>query len=387
MYGIYLTNKSEHIANFINVQLTHHIPTKNQKPMRIRTGYECVIPNKTSSTYVGKAKQDGKITNIDPKLKLVTITYKDGTIDVFEFGDIKGEASGMGVNHAIAVIPDLKIGSLVKANDIITYHEDFFQFDPITRQVAWCHGIPATVAIMGKDVTLEDSNLISTELAEKLRFDSIYTRTITVSVDMIVDSYADVGSKVSFNDPLIRMKYEDMLDIVGDVDELFDDLKQIEYRSKHNGEVVGIHVYHSAEVLNASLTQFIQKVTAKSKRKANVTKGTRKEEKYSTVTLVPAGTRIQGVQISDTDVLIIFSIKSNIACGIGDKIIFDNSLKSVVGRVEEKPITTEEGKVVDAVFGANSIQNRIITSPLIYGIADRILEQAEQDIIKMYFEK
>ena len=60
-----------------------------------------------------------------------------------------------------------------------------------------------------------------------------------------------MGTKVGYNDSLIRLKYEDTLNIIGEVDELFDDLKQVEYRSKHDGTIVGIKVYYVAENLNA----------------------------------------------------------------------------------------------------------------------------------------
>ena len=47
---------------------------------------------------------------------------------------------------------------------------------------------------------------------------------------------------------------------------------------------------------------------------------------------------------------------------------------------------TEEGKVVDAVFGANSVFNRIILSPMLQGTMDMVLEAAEEDVLKMWFE-
>ena len=387
MHGFYLTNRIEHFTCFTSIQLTHHIPTPNQKPMRMRTGYEMVIPYKTSGIFIGKAKRDGKVTSIDMSMKLVTITYKDKSIDIFEFGDMRGDAPGMTVNHKIELMPGIKVGSMVKAGTIITYHSEFFQHDPTTNQLAWCHGIPITVAIMAKDVTLEDSSMISAELAKKMEFDSIYARPITISTDMVVDSFADVGTKVSFNDTLIKLKYEDTANIIGEVDELFDDLKQVAYRSKHEGIIVGIQVYHVSESLNLSLTRFINKVTYKNRRRANAAKGTLKEEAYSNVTIVPDGTRIQGVQLGETDCLIIFSIKTKIACGIGDKIVIDSALKSVVGRIEDKPMTTEHGNTVDMVFGANSIFNRIILSPITTGVLDKVLEKAEQEVIDMYFSK
>lgn len=367
------------------MQISHHIPTANQEPNRLTTGYEKVIPFKTSSSFVGKAKKDGRVTNIDAQLNLVTVQYTDGTTDIFEFGSIIGEIPGMAVNHKIGLMPNIRVGTQVKKDTIITYHTEFFNLDPITHELAWCHGVQTTVALMPKDVTLEDSCMLSTSFAEKLGFESIYARPITISTDMIIKDFADVGSKVSFNSSLIKVQYEDVAEIVQDVDELFDELKQVEYRSKYDGEVVGIQVYYVAESLNPSLTRFINKVTYKNRRKSNVAKGTLKEVSMSHVTIVPEGTRIRGVQLAATDILVVFHIKSKIACGIGDKIVFGNMLKSVIGRIDDQPIVTEHGEVVDAVFGANSVFDRIVLSPFIQGISEKVIGKVEDDVIKMYF--
>lgn len=373
--------------NFTSVQLSHHIPTANLKPMRMRTGFELVIPHKTSSVFASKAKKAGRITAIDPQLKLITITYADNTIDVFEYGEIAGDASGKIINHKIKLMPHLGVGSVIKPGDIITYHSEFFNYDPITRQLAWCHGIPTNVAIMAKDVTLEDSSAVSAELAQKMSFESIYARPVTISTDMVIDTFADVGTSVKFNDSLIRLKYEDTENIIGEVDELFDDLKQIEYRSKHDGTIFSIQVFHVAESLNPSITRFINKVTYRNRRKALVTKGTLKEDVHSSVTRVSEGTRVRGTQLSETDVLIIFNIKTTISYGIGDKCVFDSSLKSVNGRIEHQPMMTESGLKIDAIFSANSVFNRIINSPQLTGIMNRVLEQAENEVLEMYFGK
>jgi hypothetical protein len=293
----------------------------------------------------------------------------------------------MSVNHEIRKASNLKKGDTVKEGEVITYHGDFFQYDPITKDISWCHGIPATVAIMAKDVTLEDSNMITAEFAEKLRFDSIYPRAIRLTTDMTINSHVSVGDKVAFNDILINLSYEETSTLIkSDIDELFSDLKQVEYRSKHEGVISEIKIFYVAEELNLSLSKFISKITYNDRRKANATKGTRKESKYTTVNRVAPDTRISGIVLGESDILVIFYIKSNVGCSVGDKIIFDSSLKTVVGRVEANEIVTESGKKIDAVFGANSVFNRIILSPIIVGIYDRILEDAEEDILRMYKE-
>lgn len=391
MHGFYLTNGIEHPpkrSSFASIQLSHHVPSKHSRPSRVRTGYELVVPQKTSSTFVGKAKQSGKVLSIDEKLKTVTVMYKDKTVDIFEYGNQRGDTAGSYLKHDIQLVKGMKKGKRIKAGEVVVYHAGFFHLDPVTDQLSWSHGIPANVAIMAKDVTLEDSNMITAKFAEKLGFESIYLRSINITSDMIISDHIGVGDKVTYDDTLISLKYEETAELIGsDVDELFEDLKAVEYRCKHTGEIFEIKVYYVSDDISESIKKFVNKITYTNRRKAKSAKGTNQEAKYTLVNKVPPDTRINGVSLGETDVLIDFYIKTDIACGIGDKILLDSSLKTVTGRVESEPIITEHGVDIDVVFGAASIQDRIILSPLITGITDTVLAKAEKDIVDMYFSE
>lgn len=371
---------------FCNIQLTHHIPTKHQQPMRMRTGYELVVPHKTSRNFVAKSRYDGVISSIDDNLKFIIVKYKDGSTENFQYGDVLGESPGMSVNHHIEYMSHLKVGVKVKAGDIITYSDDFFHLDPVTNELAWCHGTQAKVAIMAKDVTLEDSSMISAGFAEKMKFDSVYDRCIQLTTDMEVDEYVKVGDTVKFDTVLMKLKYTDTANLIGDTDDIFDDLKQVEYRSKHEGIVSGIKVYYTSDELSEPLTKFISQISYQSRRKFNASKDSINADDFKFISKVNNGTKIKGIQLGEEDILVIFYIQSSVACGIGDKIILDSSLKTVIGKVETEPMMTESGEEIDVVFSASSVFNRIILSPIISGCLERVLAQAEEEVLEIYFK-
>jgi len=345
-----------------------------------------VIPYKTSDSFAFKAKMDGKIISIDTALNIAKIEYTDKSIEAIRFGEISGESSGMGVNQVVELLPNLKVGSKISQGDLVTINKSFFDIDPITNTVSWCHGVPANVAILAKDVTLEDSNMLTSEFANKLNFDSIHTRSIVISADMIITNHVSVGDLVEYNTPLIELEYEGLEGIIKeDVDELFTDLKQVKFNSKEEGQIVDIEIFHSTEMLNSSIIKFINKVTLTKRKQAHLTKDTSNNHEFIPVTHVEPGTRIKGTVVDESDILILYYIKSNIACGIGDKIVIDSSLKSIVGKIEPNEIISEHNEKVDVVFSANSVFNRIILSPIISGIYDKILKHAEHDVINMYF--
>lgn len=69
----------------------------------------------------------------------------------------------------------------------------------------------------------------------------------------------------------------------------------------------------------------------------------------------------------------------NIAKGV-----FANQLKTVFCDVSEKEIKTESGVVVDAIFGAKSIGDRIVLSPYIIGTTTTLLKLASKRAVEAY---
>ncbi len=69
------TNDNAPRANFINIQLKHHVPSEYSETMWVRTGYETVLAHRTSETYACVAKRDGVVTKIDPALQIITVQY------------------------------------------------------------------------------------------------------------------------------------------------------------------------------------------------------------------------------------------------------------------------------------------------------------------------
>ena len=66
-------------------------------------------------------------------------------------------------------------------------------------------------------------------------------------------------------------------------------------------------------------------------------------------------------------------ITADVPASSGDKSVFCNQMKTVIGRVLAGDVTTESGKTVDAIFGAKSIDDRIVSSPFIIGTTATLL--------------
>ena len=87
-----------------------------------------------------------------------------------------------------------------------------------------------------------------------------------------------------------------------------------------------------------------------------------------------------GSDMAEIKVYITTVVKS----GIGDKSVFANQMKSVIGEVMEYPLTTESGQPVDAVFGQRSITKRIVLSPELIGTTTSLLIEISKQAVKIY---
>jgi len=359
--------------------------------MRTRTGYERVVAQRASTYYAYSASQDGKVIEVDEALGLCKVKYKDGTVQVIEFGEKYGECADMVTTLKLQLT--VKVGDSFKKGDVLSYNPEYFEFDPIARQADWKHGVIATVALMDCGPTFEDSNSITKELGEKLEIQPIEIRQIAITADTVIHAHKSVGDEVDVTDYLMIFEDSEAADLTG----MSQDADALEYLAKLNrktpkakctGTIAKIEAFYAAPIseMHSSVAKFVRDVTKKNMQKHKYSQGTISGMDFPESKPLPVGTKFKGVTFEKDTVLFRFFIQERIGCGVGDKIVFDSSLKSVTGKIHED-INTESGLKIDAVFSGSSISNRIVNSPIIMGMAERILETLEQQAIDIYFDK
>jgi hypothetical protein len=377
-------------ANFISIQLAHQLPTKDAECMRTRTGYERVIAHKASSQYAYSAKQDGKVLEVDDALGLCKIQYKDGTVHVIKFGETYGECADMVTTLKLNL--SVKKGDSFKRGEILSYNPEYFEFDPITKQADWKHGLVATVALIDCSTTFEDSNAISRTFGEKLEIQPIEIRQISIPASTFIHDHKRVGDEVDVNDYL--MVFEDAQ--MQDMSTISEDPTALDYLAKlnrktpkaqHAGTIVKIETFYSIDITeqHPTVAKFVKEVAKENAQKYKFSQGTSNHMEYPEAKPVPVGTKFKGVTFEKDTVLFRFYIQERLTSGIGDKIVLDSSLKSVTGRVfEDGEISTESNIPVDILFSGSSISNRIVNSPIVTGISERVLEELELQAVDIY---
>ena len=64
--------------------------------------------------------------------------------------------------------------------------------------------------------------------------------------------------------------------------------------------------------------------------------------------------------------------------------MFANQMKTVFGEILDYDMVSEDGDVIDAVFGAESIAKRIVTSPYIIGTTTTVLKLMAKKAVAIY---
>ena len=79
-------------------------------------------------------------------------------------------------------------------------------------------------------------------------------------------------------------------------------------------------------------------------------------------------------------------VRSNEPYWILTKGVFANQLKTIFSETIENDYVTEDNETIDAIFGAQSINDRIVNSPYIIGSCNYALELIAKKAVEAYFK-
>lgn len=379
--------------NFISIQSSHWTPTVVTDRNRVRTGYERVVAHRCSKIFAGIAEQDGIVTGIDEKTKLVTITYKDGTKTVFPYGERYVPFQGFFATHRLESV--VKLGQKLKQGEVVTYNKGFFSRDKRSGQLDMTTGVMANVALIEMDVNLEDALLISQRLAGKLSIEPTNTRSVILKKNSLVYNCVKVGDKVGTLDHLMIFEEDpgigDTLfdNVSEETQNLLGELNRRIPEAKYGGEIVKIEAHYGCPIgeMHESLAAIVRNAVAEQNRAARLTTGTEDEEDYPPNEVLSEGLKYNGVQYDSDTVVLTFYIRETEGTKVGDKVVLSNQLKATISSVSQQPLYAEDGTEIDVLFSNDSVSRRITLSQNFMGVLNRILPKMEEDVVEMYFDE
>jgi hypothetical protein len=238
------------------------------------------------------------------------------------------------------------------------------------------------VALLESPETYEDSSVISTNLAEKLITDTVKQRSIVLEFKQAIHKTAKIGDSTEM-DSLLFLIEDELTNRTGMFDdESIDALKRLSDKSpkaKYKGDILDIVVYYNGDI--EFMSESLKKLTIDSNtRLRNKAKSTNSPIYTG---LVDSEYRVDGNPLQPDTLEVKIFIKVSNPMVSGDKVVFSHQLKSIV-TVSDNPIITEDGDVVDAIFGARSVSARVVVSPFIIGTVTTLLREVTKQAIAIY---
>lgn len=370
-------------VGFGSIMRNHIVPTYGNSILPLRTGYEQVIAKRVGNSFARTAAKGGKVTAMDDTS--ITITYDDGTSEVFPLGRRYGSSGGLTI--PLDMQSNVRVGQSVEEGEVVAYNPSHFAPDPLDNKViSMKDGVIAKIALLESNFTLEDSNAVSRNFSKKLGMEVTKKVPVFVKFDNEIHRLVKVGQRVTLDDLLCIIE-----DPITSTNSMFDEesimmlqsLGAMTPKAKKNGVVERIEVYYNGD--KDDMSESLRAIADAADRR--LIKETRTSTRKGYTGLVGNSFRYEARPVEEDSALLVFYITGHEDFGGGDKCLFGNQMKSTVGAVLEESPMTESGVEVDGLFGVRSIYARIVLSPMLIGTTTSLLKALGKHIADKHLPK
>ena len=364
----------------MSIQQAHTVATVGYHAPVVRTGYESVIGQRTGEMFASAARMDGKVISVTDSGILVE--YADGEQKGYTLGTMYGRAEGSTYPHNL--ITEMKPGQKFKKGEYISYNTNFFEPDPILPGgVVYKGSMLTRVALIESSHTHEDSSTISEELSKSMTTTTAKVKKYGVNFKQNLLNMVKIGQQVNPEDIIMTIEDEitAMDDSFGEASmEILANRAKSSPTSGYRGRISDIDViYHGDKAdMSASLKALADR---SDRRRADKAKATGKPAITGSV---DSDYSHEGTPLSLGKAVIVVYITVSEGAGVGDKLVFSNQLKSVIGEVMPYKLTTKSGLPVHAKFGAKSFAARIVNSMISIGVRGATLDALTDVAVAAY---
>jgi hypothetical protein len=356
---------------FVSVQHSHTIAASGYQQPMVRTGYEYVVPHRTSATFCTTAREDGVVKSVSPTG--IVVQYKSDKLVGIKLGRVYGKAEGSVYPHQLVSMPTLKEGKTFKKGQVIAYNDGFFEPDMLEPdKVIMKTAVVINVALVESADTHEDSCAVSKRVSDLFTSKATYIKSITLEFTQEISSVIPIGTKVDPSSILLII--QDVITSGGGFsNEAIESLRRRSAQTPkagHKGVIEKIEVLYNGD--KEDMSESLRSLSDKSDKERLI-------ECKSTLSPIVTGEvnddyRVSGIPLTLDRIEIRFYITSEYKAGVADKGVFCNQMKGTIGRVMMSPIKTKSGELVDATFSYKSINKRIVISPILIGTSNTILK-------------
>jgi len=334
----FLTNDDGNRVLMAVNQVKQMLPLKNPEPPIVQSGYESVLTNVLSDSFIKRSPCSGKIKSITSDY--VTIQCRGKGIQKVSLLPVHLK-SGSGKNTLSTFNPIVAPNQTIKEGDVIAEGSAISQGTISLGRNLLCAYMPY------KGYNFEDGIVISDKLVKNNSLTSLHGVEVEVDIDPKdkVLYVVGLGEKTKKGAPLIRKT-------MGDIDEIFgyeeNDSESTDIidgqliEKSPGGKVVDIDVFCNTDISKFPLLKDLAERTDKKYGKPDKEKFTKR------------GLAVKGI-------LIVFRIEQELVIGLGDKLCNRHGNKGIISLVEKEELMpkTPWGESVEIIYNPLGVLARM----------------------------
>ena len=318
-------------------QAKQMLPLKNPEPPIVQSGYESILTDVLSDSFIKRAPCDGKVAVItDDYIGIVCKAGKKEKVSIVPM-QLK---SGSGKNTLSTFVPTVEAGKSVKKKQVIA------EGSCISNGTISLGRNLLAAYMPYKGFNFEDGIAINERLVTNNKLTSLHGVDVVASVERKdkVLFITEIGKDTVKGEPLFRK-------FPGEVGELLDFQEEDETTDMYDGQIitkspggkiVDIEVFSNLDPnIFSTLKPFIERTNKKYKKPA--------KEKFT-----EKNVSIKGIKI-------VFKIEQELQIGLGDKLCNRFGNKGIISLIEEDSLMprTPWGETLDIVFSPLGVLSRM----------------------------
>jgi DNA-directed RNA polymerase beta subunit len=314
------------------------LPLKNPEPPVIGTGYESLLSNVLSDSFIKRSPCSGKVSKIT--IDYIEITCSKGPKKKVDVTPMQLK-SGSGKNTLSTFKPIVVVGQSVKNNQVIAEGSCMAGGTiSLGRNLATCY-------MPYKGYNFEDGLVINERLVTQDKLTSLHGVDVEATVDSKdrVLHIIDIGADTKKGEHLFRKSAGDIDELLGYQEEEEEGIDVYEGQiitKSPGGRVVDIEVFSNIDASKFPTLQKLIERTNKKNKKPD-------KEKYTS-----RGISVKGI-------LIVFKVEQELKIGVGDKLCNRYGNKGIISHIEkdENMPRTPWGETVDIVMNPLGVTGRM----------------------------
>jgi DNA-directed RNA polymerase subunit beta len=354
-------------------QMRQSLPIINPHVPLVSSGAEFLIPQVTSSKFIIKAEDDGKVLDIKEG-KYILVEYKDGTRKLYNLMP-RISRTKRGLYLPLELIPEVKVGQKIKKGQPLASVSQL-------QKGVYRYGRNVCVAIMQYNGGgYEDGWVVTEDTLEKFEYYEYKEVIAIVPSDSVVKKFVyKPGTEVKRGEPLIVFEYKSSLDEYLDKTELLSDefgdsdddnvanitknnFGEIVIKSPYDGVIHDVRIYINGKV--DSVIENAWKEIVREQEKLIKTAEKVNNDKFTFADSIDTSMHKRGGHKWKSKefqgALIMIFIKTKKKPTYGSKFVFRGGNKGTVTYIipkDKKPIAKETGLKIDWIHNPLSIIGR-----------------------------